>query len=423
MSNRTLSLAISLASALLILLLAQEFLALAGPRLQESDLGALSTIDRTLEPIVVKGPFSGVPVDQLFVYREVGGVWEQIPFQIDEVTASGNYTAVEDNLMDANDEIVFMAKDLGDQATTSITASLTISDTFYEVAVSDPLAPAKKGWAYIVRSHSPGPGSPVDYAGYTAGNLRINTATYAVGWEAAAHAGLNYLSLSGSSDLLDRTKLRVHGFFLGIPFKRTEEDLSVPPIVLIKDGPVRVIVKRSGATTFGYESLLHTITPIDLSAVPGTITLVRVSTDLASTTGSGTFYNENQPGGVTIDGNPDIVGLTLTKSWRQVSLSSGSLIQVLDLGAIGGTVSHYYKDNSTIDGTDTGDQRSYGDSGVMIANPSSDQFTTETAQYILPGSQSNRGNEFYNNFNNPLHVSIQIHGGIPTYLPLILKNN
>ena len=34
-----------------------------------------------------------------------------------------------------------------------------------------------------------------------------------------------------------------------------------------------------------------------------------------------------------------------------------------------GTVSTYYKDSATVDPTDTGDQKSYGEMGVTVTNP------------------------------------------------------
>ncbi len=65
---------------------------------------------RTLEPAVLAGAgladFAGAPLDELYVYSYRGGAWEQVPFQFDEVDASGTYTVV-NSLLDAVDELTF----------------------------------------------------------------------------------------------------------------------------------------------------------------------------------------------------------------------------------------------------------------------------------------------------------------------------
>ncbi len=59
--------------------------------------------------------FGGVPLDRLFVYAYAGGGWQQIPWQFDEVI-SGHITVTEDALLEADDQLVFMVSDTGDQA-------------------------------------------------------------------------------------------------------------------------------------------------------------------------------------------------------------------------------------------------------------------------------------------------------------------
>ncbi len=412
---------LSLLSALALI----QSLSIGGGLVRPAHAGGVYALTRDLEPVAVRGVFPGAPVNQIFVYRANGSAWEQIPFQVDEVTASGSYTATEDGLMDANDEIVFMAKDLGDEASAPISASLPISPTWYKVEVANPLAPGQKGWAYIVRSVALSVTNPTDYVRYDAVNRRINAANYAIGW-ATDHPGLDYMTLFGSGDILDRTKLRVKYRIWPLPqqFTLTEEDLPVADVVLVKDGAVRVIVQRSTAVTLAYASFLRTTTWIDLTGLPANIIIdeARLSTDLASAAINGTFYNENVPAGVIIDGAPDPVPATpFAQAWRQVSLDSGTMIQVMDLNSPGGTLSHYYKDDRTPDNNDTGDQKSYGDSGVKVTSPTARSIQVVSAQYVLSGRQGNRGAEFYTIFQNPLQVSWRLEGGQKAYLPLILR--
>ena len=419
-------LGMSLFMAMAVLVMAQNLLARSSSQ-QAAAPRSAAAIQRDLEPVIITGTFSDVPVDQVFVYRELGGNWEQIPFQIDEVTAAGIVTSTEDGQLDANDQIVVMAKDLGDEATTSISASLPISAAWYEIEVTNPLSPAQQGWAYVVRSDVLTASNTTDYAEYIAANRQISTTDYVLGW-AANHSGQDYLSLFGNSNILDRTKLRVRytTIVLGFPvvLTLTEQTPPIPSLVLVKDGPVRVVVKRGATTTFAYASLFRTLTPVDLTALPANVTIneARLSTDLTNTIGSGIYYNENIPGGVTIDGSPDAVNATpFTNPWRQVSLSSGSVIQVADLGSPGGQPGHYYKDDSAVDASDTGDKMSYGDSGIKVSNPTSKLFTVESIQYVLPGQQANRGAEFWQMYRNPLTVHLHFEAAYHVYLPVVIR--
>jgi hypothetical protein len=387
---------------------------------------ATSTIARSTEPVIVKLTTTGIPINQLFVYRAVNGSLEQIPFQIDEVTTSGTYTTTEDGLIDSNDEIVFMAKDLGGEATNDLIASLPISPTWYAVLATDPLSPTARGWAYIVRSATL-TRSGVDYADFDAAARQVSTQSYTIGW-ATSHAGLETTSLFGGPDILDRTKLRASFSALGQTTFVTEENpllLPPPPLVGVKDGPVRAIVRRGDATSLAYESAFETVTPVDLSALPSFVTIlgVQVSNDLTPAATGGSYYDENTAAGVTIDGIGDTVATTpLNQPWRQVSLDSGSTILVYQVGNTGGTLFHYYKDSSTSDPQDTGDTQSFGDSGVGVTRPSARQISFRSVQYILPGRQPNRGVEFFGQFQNPLQLSVQAElNGVDVYVPLILR--
>ncbi|NIS10616.1 MAG: hypothetical protein GWN18_01200, partial [Thermoplasmata archaeon] len=56
--------------------------------------------------------------------------------------------------------------------------------------------------------------------------------------------------------------------------------------------------------------------------------------------------------------------------WNQVSGLTGTIVTVSRFPpGIGDAASTYYKDDSAIDGTDTGDQRSYGDAGFQVDDP------------------------------------------------------
>ena len=89
----------------------------------------------------------------------------------------------------------------------------------------------------------------------------------------------------------------------------------------------------------------------------------------------------------------------------------------------GGTVTNYYKDDGAIDLDDTGDQRSYGDTGLIVANPGS-ILTLSLVTYVLPpGTLGNVGSDYHQRINNPLLATTvaEFFSTDRVYLPVILK--
>lgn len=406
------------------------------------------TLDRDLEPVVVKGGSTasliGAPVEQLFVYTYTGTGWGgQIPIQVDEVTASGSYTIIEDGLLDANDEIAFMVKDLGDRApdTEPLTASLTISDTWYEIEVSDPLSPTKKGWAYLVRSDALSPSFSDDYVEYVLATERITTSQYELGFATTGVVppffGIHYLALNGSGvDILDRSKLRVGVSLFGFPATFTEDDLTSPDTSLIKDGPVRAIIRQTANASIAgqqetifkaYPQLLEGTANVNFSGAGVTVSSVRTSLDLVSTAPLATFYNANTAvTGVDVDGIPETVAALPLSNWAQISHSSGRFVQVGDPAPAGGMPKSFYRDNSSPESNDTGEAGSYGDSGFLIDGGLNSAFSIQSSLFfLLPsgGGTDNVGATYAEFFSNPVTIVPRLIGGKLVYLPIITKNN
>lgn len=383
---------------------------------------ATNTIDRTLEPVVVTGAdlpaFLGAPVDHLFVYVYRTGEWGQVPAQVDEVTSDGRYAAAEDNMLDADDEIVFMAQDLGDQAVdTSPSADSTpIGVQWYEIEVADPLDPAKKGWAYVVQSNILDRTFTVDYVSFDSFLHRINGATYHLGF-ATPRPWIDYLTLGDNVvDILDRTKIRL---YCGVPLICPFTEAMGPGIEdeLIKDGSVRLIVRNGRVLAYG--SMATWITTV---GVPENLAGdVRFSTDFNDKVIGATFYNTVVPDGATVDGTPDAVPESPLSSWWQLSTSMGTVIQVADTSAIGGAQTNYYVDDATTDGSDTGDRKHYADTGIYIADPNPSLSYTFTS-YFLPETQPNVGGMYADYFSHPLTVTArlqQLELPVKVYLPVI----
>lgn len=387
------------------------------------------TLDRDLDPVIVTGDkvaaLFGSPVDQLFVYTYTNGTWWQIPTQVDEVTLTGDYTTTEDYILDGNDEIVFMAMDLGDQAPADefITSTLSISDTWYMIEVVNPIDPVEKGWAYIVRSTMLTPDFTADYVDYDLGLHRLKGSTYELGL-AIPHLYFDYLTLHGGDDILDRTKTRLcfRGFDdPGGSLCILNED-NLPGDVeigddLIKDGVVRVIAR--GGKGIGYHSKVDWTRPISWKQTWGPH--MRFSIDFNEEVDGATHYNAVVPGGLPVDGFPDTVPETPVSSWFQLSSVYGTLIQVGDTTSMGGIQYNYYEDESIFKSSDTGDGERWGETGVFVEEPSKN-FTYAFTLYILPSGQPNVGATYEAFFEHPLSVGTFLRGKqVKVYLPLIVR--
>lgn len=384
-----------------------------------ADSESTKSLTRNLEAVIVPGRvitgFLGLPTDHLFVYAEHANRWRQLPFQIDQVSEHGNYVSPGSGILGADDEIVFMAIDLGDKGSLpALAASIPISSSGYQIEVSDSLSPTLKGRAYLVASPHLTRSFTETYALFDEQTERVVTPDYTLGF-IKEHPGIDYLALYGSGiDILDRTKIRVQS----VMGQRTEEDLDPTPIELIKNGPVRVIA-WDGAF-LGYRSLIEMEIEYRL---PAGVTIARLSTDFSSEIVTATFYNANTAEGILIDGLPDTVRPAPVSSWWQVSGSTGTLVQVTDLSQIDGILSNYYKDDATIDPNDKGDRKSYGDSGIKAVNPNANVLY-RSAYLLLPPQQPNVGETYAAYWLHPLLVEAMTQSAsFHMALPLIIKGS
>lgn len=387
-----------------------------------ADQAVINTIDRHLEPAIVSGSLvdglAGNTLDSIFVYAYTNNSWQQIPFQIDEVSAVGEYVSTEDSLLDQNDEIVFMTNDIGLQSTddTPIEDVLPLDANWYEIEVSNPISPTQKGWAYIVHSEQLDIEFSEDYVSFDSSNHRINGQTLSLGF-ATPKVYADYISLGGSGiDILDRSKLAL---FCASDFlcPITEEVGTINDDLII-DGPVRVILRNGKVKA--YRSMLSWSTTVNIPpALPGDI---QIGIDFSSTVIGSTFYNANVAD-VPVDGTADTVPSTPSSAWWQLSTANGTLVQVTDLQKLAGTITNHYVDDGTTDTDDTGDQQRYGETGFMIENPG-EVINYDFTFYSLAGEQSNVGARYKQYAEQPLTLAVsQISGtgGVEdsTFLPII----
>ncbi len=291
---------------------------------------------RTLDPAIMTGSqlplFSGVALHDLFVYAFQGGAWVEVPFQFDEVNSGGAYVALEDAMLDSNDELVFMAADIGETAETSQWLEDADSRNYprYEVEVTNPLNPAEKGWVYVYRSMT----LTSTFAPYVKwdGFSRVLAGSYIAGYAPMVHWGMDSLELNGSGvDVLDRAKFRlsgacnVAGTWYAYSLNEDSPELRgqwAPPTI---QGPVRLGGGTLTTQTWSYAAMYVAGGEFDAGDVPFPCTemrydLLRLSNDWLNPSESGmapmAYYDSNTSSG----------GVYTCTFKAQVSGTGGSVI-------------------------------------------------------------------------------------------------
>jgi len=218
---------------------------------------AAKTLKRTADVVIKSaegfGPLLGRSISSLRAYAMTAKGFAPIPFQIDERNAKGKLVFPlgpkanrdEDNgRLDANDELVFMVRDAGDQADAA--AFPAGWNTAVPLEIIDPLD-GGKAWVYLLDFDAPPAPSPVDYVRYDSAANMIYATNYTMGFDKKSPIGIGYLASTaqGGSDgknYVDRLKIRFTATTLAglIKIERNEEQFTCKVVAWI-DGPVRVI--------------------------------------------------------------------------------------------------------------------------------------------------------------------------------------
>lgn len=409
-----------------------------------------AAVDASFQPVVVPGAaldvFLDTPVAELFVYAYQDEVWRQVPYQIDERALNEDdervYTAEGDGLLDGDEELVVMFQDMGQPAPPW--EWVEGADAGLRVEVEAEAGTGRRRWVYVFQSSELAQTFDQDYVRFSGAAQRIIAERYQAGFLENG-AGVNELRLNGSGvDILDRTKIRLEVVVrvFGVPVARrtcnednltTEEGcgLEPQPVSPVKDGPVRLVMGESGGFAYGGLFQQHTDTDLSDLPIPGDVSIehFRFSWDFnqqaVATTTPTTYLDDNLEEPAVIDGQPDAVPETPFSPWRQVSHATGTLIVAADLSTVGGTQRNYYKDNATADPDDTGDGRSYGDTGFFVEDPN-EALILDTSLLVLPPATGDVGEAYAALLATPpvLTVSSQARAGPPDhrlYLPLIRR--
>jgi hypothetical protein len=408
-------------------------------------------VARSSDPVVLTGAQLPKLVNTtrapIVGFRWTGSAWVQFPVQIDEravvnfgkiynnvnvafygsdpknfsalVYTGGNTFTGNDpnNKFDADDELVFMARDAGVPAPAGSNPAGTLAGSGVQVKVTDPLDPSAEGYAYLFRK---APGSTLAQGArvrYVKVAWRILSGAYKTHYVIANGANPENSLVTGATykhhfsdrwatdqisitapgatgvDILDRHKALFSPGYCGRSEDTFDTTIGGPnegAFVTMKAGPVRVIRSYIGAnsgpntqrTHFFYDRREDIVTNLRVHAIPSIMDFF----DYSAAAKGMTYRNSVNPAGVTIDGNPDALTAG-APTWEQVTGPQGTLNQVGTLETTGftPTATNYYLDHATPSGTAetqcTGDASAYGSSGsyVTSAIPSTDPGIGGTA--------------------------------------------
>jgi hypothetical protein len=256
-------------------------LAALTPGVATAAANGTKTLHRLADPVIIEGSelpqLSGRDINRIRVYVFHGGTPARIPYQIDQRDSTGCWvwnvvyrqsyqidydrggapyirqaqtagTGTFDDqdpkgqaLLDANDELVFMANDLGDRG--SRVREALHADQVEEVEITDP-EDGTHAWAYVAYYRaSPPERSPIRYMEYSARDHMVRSPMYDFHFSDQHMAVIHDLRVHGIP-IIDR--IRINGAItLDLPFtestiKFTEEDIHGYTEGYIA-GPVRII--------------------------------------------------------------------------------------------------------------------------------------------------------------------------------------
>ncbi len=313
------------------------------------------TLTRQSDPVVIKAADAGIPagakIESLRVYALSKGALKAIPYQIDEMTAKDDFVfrdGIEknpedgDGLFNGNDELVIMARDLGD-GVADLSEHISGYKAAAEISVRDPVD-GGRAFAYVLYFPIKAPArSAVDYATIDPLTSRIVTLHYVLGFSESAPMSISELRVTEAGggdrvDYCDRFKARFHAKVAGISIDKTEEDFINEMVAWI-DGPVRVIRRTRSQlrllwnipspsarmdNIYYYNSFSFPVEiylPIDMGFIVKDARL-RLSGDSPRLAGQRRYRNSLYPEGVVQDGKMSELEKTLSQDTRPFTWSS-----------------------------------------------------------------------------------------------------
>jgi hypothetical protein len=407
------------------------------------------TLTRRYEPVVIAaGKLPAITNDTIKVftaYRYINGNFEPVRFQIDKVDKDGKFLRESGAIADTNDQVVFMPEETGDLAPTDkwVDGSADVRIEL-EVAENQLTNPNEKGWLYLFRNVK-NPSKPTPLVRYSRGSVTGGADTVFATSYIEAHDTQGWFTDTrirqpygngDNDDILDRQKVRVDGRLL-ISVNVNERDhlkyrylrsngldLERPPVRVLREygitvsiavGPISFVDSTGSFFTeyFPYNTVFSAQN-VKIPTVSGlTVDSVRQSVDLSDRAVGMKFYNAFNSSGFMVDGAPDSPVKTITDSpdgwnWLMFTGNQGTIVTLMDVPLIGSRRKLYFADNltPTTNTKDTGDLKSYGDTGVTITSPaqgSSFSFKVKT-YYVEKNQVAAFGGQFKQRELRPMQV-------------------
>lgn len=203
------------------------------------------------------GALQGYPIESIGVVACDHRACRPIPMQIDERDASGAWVLDGETpnsdaparILDADDELVFMAADVGE---TPAASNLPAAAVAFEVAVVDPLS-GGRAWAYVLGYAGAAPRAGETYVRYDAARDRFGGAHVSFGFDNGVPTFMSIGDDAVGANILDRMKVRAAASLLWgwLRFRRDEDDL-VTESVTWHAGPIRVIRYQTQSIQLGW---------------------------------------------------------------------------------------------------------------------------------------------------------------------------
>jgi len=236
------------------------------------------SLERAVDTVVITGSdglgrrLLRTPIGELRAYACRGGFMTPIQYQIDERDQEGRFVwtsgpsdrRTQDHdrgLLDTNDELLVLARDVGDRATAASLAQIEGHAGIQEIELTDPMD-GGKAWIYLARF--PGPQRPsrpdldlVDLQirrlndeeavhTWTGEHFQFNNARSPNNAVRATWAGLAPQGKRGfrrARNILDSTQVRAVASFMWVTVVRQSNDIKVRTGGLI-DGPIRIVAEN-----------------------------------------------------------------------------------------------------------------------------------------------------------------------------------
>lgn len=397
------------------------------------------TLTRIYEPVIANAetltPLFMTPIANYtaYAYNATADSFTPIPFQIDEVNRQGRFLVETDGFADSSDQVAFMPESAGDRAPKDKWIATTQSDKRIELAVTNNAG--QTGWIYLFSNVSPVPtvnglvtydrGSLTALADTVFGKSYTAVHDPATGWYTDMRVAAPF---GNAKDLVDRRKIRIAGSISIFPITLTEDVVTFASIRQIA-GPVRVLRELTGSVTIGNDTFtlpivtqyfpysnVFSLEDVPVPNVSGfTIREIRQTLDLNENAIGMSFYNPQYTGGLLINGTGgtknDAINVGL--NWYMVTGDPGTVLVLMGVPPLGDQKKLYYKDNSSVDQTDTGDKKSYGDAGWSVQSTTTItgtlgfDLTTYFFGKVEASQTSATGEQFKNNALNSYQVTAE----------------